>query len=235
MSTNLAKSVYELDLGLMPYIEAWQLQKDLLSAKTRKPDLADIIMMVEHPPVVTLGRGGKRDNLLVSLDELKQMGIEFFHVERGGDATFHGPGQQVIYFIFFLDENEMSIADFVYNLEEVVLLTLNNLGIKGCGRSSFQRGVFVDMRKIASVGIAVKDRITYHGIALNNDMELEPFHFLNPCGISGTRMTSIKTELGKGCPSNQLKEIIQGHTKTVFNCQLTKLSQKELAMEMQTI
>jgi len=200
---------------MMPYAEAWQLQKSILDTKNRF-SFPDVILMVEHPPVVTMGRGGKQDNLLVSPDELRRNKIGFYRVERGGDVTYHGPGQQGGYFIFTLREEERDVAEFVFNLEEIILLLLKDLGINGRRRRILQRGVFVERRKIASVGVAVKNHITYHGFALNNAVDLAPFQMLNPCGISGMQMTSIKEETGRGCAPSRLKQLILSNTERVF-------------------
>ena len=200
---------------MMPYAEAWQLQKSILDTKNRF-SFPDVILMVEHPPVVTMGRGGKQDNLLVSPDELRRNKIDFYRVERGGDVTYHGPGQQVGYFIFTLCEEERDVAEFVFNLEEIILLLLKDLGINGRRRRILQRGVFVERRKIASVGVAVKDHITYHGFALNNAVDLASFQMLNPCGIPWMQMTSIKEETGRGCAPSRLKQLILSNTERVF-------------------
>ena len=209
------KSAFLVDLGLMPYADAWQLQKDIVAAK-KQFGFPDVILMVEHPSVVTLGRGGKHENLLVSLDELQRNSIDFCRVERGGDVTYHGPGQQVVYFIFSLREKERDVAEFVFNLEEIILLALKNLAIDGRRRKNLQRGVFVERRKIASVGVAVKDHITFHGFALNNTVDLASFRILNPCGIRGLEMTSIKEEAGSGCAPHRLKKLILSNIERVF-------------------
>ena len=210
------KSAFLVDLGLMPYADAWQLQKDIVAAK-KQYAFPDVILMVEHPSVVTLGRGGKQDNLLVSLNELQRNSIDFCRVERGGDVTYHGPGQQVVYFIFSLREKERDVAEFVFNLEEIILLILKNLGIDGRRRKILQRGVFVERRKIASVGVAVKDHVTFHGFALNNTVDLASFRMLNPCGIRGMEMTSIKEEAGSGCGHHRLKKLVLSNIERVFD------------------
>ena len=210
------RSACLVDLGLMPYADAWDLQKNIVAAK-KEFAFPDVILMVEHPSVVTLGRGGRQDNLLVSPDELRRNEIDLFRVERGGDVTYHGPGQQVGYFIFSLNEEERDVSEFVFNLEEIILLLLRDLGISGRRRRILQRGVFVERRKIASVGVAVKDHITFHGFALNNTVDLASFRILNPCGIPGMKMTSIKEETGRGCATSRLKDLILSNIESVFN------------------
>jgi lipoate-protein ligase B len=210
------KSAFLVDLGMMPYAHAWQIQQDIVAAK-KEYAFPDVILMVEHPSVVTLGRGGKQGNLLVPPDELQRNNIDFFRVERGGDVTYHGPGQQVVYFIFSLDEAERDVSEFVFNLEETILLLLNDLGIRARRRRILQRGVFVEKRKIASVGVAVKDHITFHGFALNNTVDLASFRILNPCGIPGMKMTSIKEEIGRGCERHRMKELLLSSIEIVFN------------------
>lgn len=210
------KNVLLVDLGLMPYADAWELQKSIVAAK-KEFAFPDVILMVEHPSVVTLGRGGKQDNLLVTPDELRRNEIDLFRVERGGDVTYHGPGQQVGYFIFSLNEEEQDVSEFVFNLEEIILLLLMDLGINGRRRRILQRGVFVERRKIASVGVAVQDHITFHGFALNNTVDLASFGILNPCGIPGMKMTSIKEEIGRGCATSRLKNLILSNIESVFN------------------
>jgi lipoate-protein ligase B len=225
------RNVYLVDLDMMPYAEAWQLQKSIVEAK-QKSAFPDVILLVEHPSVVTMGRGAKQANLLVSPDELNQKKIDFFRVERGGDVTYHGPGQQVGYFLLSLQDKERDVSKFVNNLEEILLLLLENLGIKGRRRTILQRGIFIGRQKIASVGVAVKDNITYHGFALNNEVDLRDFSLLNPCGIPGMQMTSIKEQLGHGCPHAKLKELVYANIETVFNRLPVEIALEELKAKM---
>jgi len=184
-----------IELGLTPYDEALQLQRRLAALRV-EGHVGDLLLLLEHPPVVTLGRGGERAHLLVPESSLSARGIEFFNVERGGDITYHGPGQLVGYPILNLAERGRDVHSYLRRLEGILIETLTTFGL-GASRWIGRTGVWVRGRKIASIGIHVSRWVTRHGFALNVDMNLAPFELIVACGINGARATSIAEELSR--------------------------------------
>lgn len=178
-------------LGLVPYLQAWKLQQRLRDL-VALGKISSTILFLEHPPTITLGRHGKESNLLLSPQELKEKGIEFYNVDRGGDITYHGPGQLVAYFV--LPVGPIGVKRFVWLLEEAILRFLDSLGLKG-QRIEGAPGVWIQDKKICSIGIAVKGGITQHGLALNVENDLSYFSFINPCGQANLPITSLAEEL----------------------------------------
>jgi lipoyl(octanoyl) transferase len=220
---------YLVDLGLMPYDDCWALQLQLVEKKVVKEEPRDIVLMVEHEPVVTVGRRGDLGGLKVSEDILRRMGIALRAVERGGLLTYHGPGQLVVYPIVNLRSNGLNVMEYVNGLEEVMIRTLARFGLKGC-RNPMNRGVWVGGRKIGSLGIAVRRGIAFHGLALNVDMDLRPFGLMEPCGLKGVEMTSMAAELGKGVDIGDVKREIVKDLDEVFGVKvhLDKTPWKEM-------
>lgn len=211
-----------LDLGLMPYDDCWVLQLWLLEKKLAKEELKDFLLMVEHEPVVTVGRRGELDCLKVSEDFLAKMGISLRIVERGGLVTYHGPGQLVVYPIVDIRANRLSVTEYVNVLEETMIRTLATFGLNGL-RSPRNRGVWVGARKIGSVGIAVRRGIAFHGLALNVDMDLKPFQWMDPCGLKGVEMTSMAAELGRKVDMGAVKREMAKSVETVFGVKLYQI------------
>jgi lipoate-protein ligase B len=205
---------YKIDLGVMDYGKAWDLQHQLWERRV-KGDLPDLLLFLEHPHVITLGRRGNRAHLMTSTEALEALKVSVFHVERGGDVTYHGPGQMVVYPIFHLKEYGYRLLHFVEELEEVIIRTLEDFGIEG-GRDSLNRGVWVNRDKIASVGVAIKRWVSFHGIALNYETDLKYFELMNPCGLEGIKMTSMAKTLGKGISREKLLERAYFHFREVF-------------------
>lgn len=174
--------IRHLPLGQADYGETLVLQRDL-HAKRCVDEIEDLVISVEHNPVFTIGRSGSRNNILVSDDVLSGCGIEVHEVERGGDITYHGPGQLVVYVILDLRGFGKDIHRFVWSLEEAIIRTLNELGISSDRRNGFP-GVWVGERKIASIGVYVKNWVTYHGLAFNVDVNQDHFQMIRPCGLS---------------------------------------------------
>lgn len=218
MNRIVRKWVYT-DIPLMDYREMWQLQLSLVEAKHTRSDLPDAVFLVEHPSVFTLGHRGRRDNLLASEKFLREQGISVFHVERGGDITYHGPGQLVGYPVVRLRSNGWRVADFVEALEEVMIRSLADWGIRA-DRKTLNRGVWVGMFKIGSVGIAVRRGVSFHGFALNVNTSLEPFNFINPCGLQGVQMTSVKRILDKEIPMEEVRRASVCHIEDIFDVEL---------------
>ena len=202
------------DLGLIAYEEAYALQKDLVAQKRQDRAMPDQLLLLEHPDVYTSGRKTK-----------VAASVETVSIERGGEDTFHNPGQLVAYPILSLGEGERDLHKFLRRLEEVLMATLAEFGVKGARRPG-ATGVWIagEMKKIASVGVAVSGWVTYHGVALNVTNDLTGFSRINPCGFEANVMTSLAERLGDKCPS--LSEV-----KRVFeNRFLIEFSRRRLAL-----
>lgn len=182
-----------IDLGLIPYAEALTLQRRL--ATLRVDDrMGDVLLLSEHSPVITLGRSGQKTHLRIPESSLAALGVEFYEVERGGDITYHGPGQLVGYPILNLADHGRDIHRYLRQLEAVLIMTLSDFGITA-GRSAGRTGVWVGDSKIASLGIHVSRWVTRHGFALNVNVNLAPFQLIVPCGIRDAKVTSMEQEL----------------------------------------
>jgi lipoate-protein ligase B len=182
-------------LGRLPYGEALELQRSIARDRISGAIPQDVLLLVEHPPVVTLGRGTKEKNLVSSPEFLQSKGVELFEVERGGDVTYHGPGQLVGYPIIDLKRHREDLHWYLRKIEESLINTLADYGIPGERNTSFT-GVWTRGRKIASIGVHAREWVTWHGFALNVTTDLSYFDLIVPCGIDGVVMTSIARELG---------------------------------------
>ena len=224
---------YIIDLGLMDYQKAWDLQHHLWSRRV-EDELPDILLLLEHPHVITLGRRGNRSHLVATSEVLEGMKIPIFHVERGGDVTYHGPGQMVVYPILNLKEYGYRVVRYVDQLEEVVLRVLRDFGIEG-RRDPSNRGVWVYEEKIASVGVAIKRRVSLHGIALNYETDLKYFDLINPCGLEGKKVTSMAEILGTEISRSRLLERVVLHFKEIFerNWEEKRLEELEISTKFQ--
>jgi len=194
------------DLGLIDYQKAWDFQKEIF-AKVRCGSLKSALVLCRHYPVVTLGRKAGKDNFRISESELKDRGIKIYSVERGGDITYHGPGQQVLYPIVKLEYFRNDLHLFLRYLEDIAMDILSQFGIPG-ERISGLTGVWVNGKKISSVGIAVKNWITYHGLSINIKAgDLFNFSLIRPCGMD-IKMTSMETVLGRGVSFQEVKNAL---------------------------
>jgi lipoate-protein ligase B len=182
------------DLGLRPYDEVLELQRELRRRRIAGEIGEDVLLLVEHPPVITLGRGTRPGSLPIAPAELERRGVEVFEVERGGDVTFHGPGQLVGYPILDLRGHRQDLHWYLRSLEDVLIQALGRLNIEA-DRNPGLTGVWTAGRKIASIGIHVKQWVTLHGFALNVTTDLDPFDLIVPCGIRQVVMTSVASEL----------------------------------------
>jgi len=229
------------DLGIVDYKTAWDYQEKLLQenvsikSELRKlqsigdepwsmdhgPSTTNHFLLCEHPPVYTLGKSGNKDNVLMSDEELEENHIEFYNTNRGGDITFHGLQQIVGYPILDLEKYYTDIGKYLRNLEEVVILTIADYGIKG-ERSSGETGVWIDTsikgreRKICAIGVRCSRWITMHGFALNVNTDLGYFNNIIPCGIENKQVTSIEKELGHKVDYGEVKEKIKQNFEKVF-------------------
>jgi lipoate-protein ligase B len=183
------------DLGTLPYATALEFQRAVAKARISGAIDEDILLLVEHPPVITLGRSSKQQHLLASPEHLAKRGVELFEVERGGDVTFHGPGQLVGYPIVDLKRHKQDLHWYLRQVEEALIRAVAPLGIVA-GRSTGQTGVWTRGRKLASIGVHARDWVTWHGFALNVTTDLSYFDLMVPCGIADVEMTSIAKELG---------------------------------------
>jgi lipoyl(octanoyl) transferase len=188
------------DLGRAPYAEVLEIQRAVARDRITGAIPEDVLLLVEHPPVVTMGRSSKSDHLTASPALLATRGVELFEVERGGDVTFHGPGQLVGYPIIDLKRHRQDLHWYLRELEGVLIDALATVGIPAVRRPGLT-GVWTSTgRKIASIGVHARDWVTWHGFALNVTTDLSYFDLMVPCGITGVEMTSVSRELGADPP-----------------------------------
>ncbi len=204
---------------------------DLSTANRQLPTVnsqlstVNYLLFVEHPPVYTLGKSGNIDHVLLSEENLKARGIDFFRTNRGGDITFHGPQQIVGYPILDLEKFYTDIGKYLRNVEEVIILTLKEYGIEA-GRSAGETGVWIDAdikgreRKICAIGVRSSRWITMHGFALNVNTDLDYFNFIVPCGIQDKQVTSLQKELGHEVDFEEAKEKVKRNFEKVFEAEL---------------
>ncbi len=208
------------EFDLMDYREAWELQLQRV-AERREDLIPDSLLLLEHPPVFTLGRRGGKENLRVSESFLETSGIPVIQIERGGNITFHGPGQIVGYPIVNLHKAKLGVTDYVEKLEEVMICTAADFGVIA-GRNPINRGVWTGKLKLGSIGIAVRRGITFHGFALNVNISPEPFGWIHPCGLEGIRVTTLEQELSRKVSMAQARESVKRHIEAVFGVKLSR-------------
>lgn len=233
------------DLGLLDYQAAWDLQEKLLQENVRRKALVysqelgaengstpgsrqstqHHLLFVEHPPVYTLGKSGNKANVLLGDDELKEKNIQFFNTNRGGDITFHGNDQIVGYPILDLEKFYTDIGKYLRNLEEVIIQTMAEYGIKG-ERSGGETGVWIEPgvagkeRKICAIGVRCSRWVTMHGFAFNINTDLSYFNYIIPCGISNKQVTSLEKELGHRLNMEEVKEKVRNNFEKIFEVEL---------------
>jgi lipoyl(octanoyl) transferase len=230
------RAVRFADLGNVTYRKAWDLQEALFTevvdrktANRKLPEgervpTQDTLLFVEHPHVYTLGKSGDLGNLLADDDRLKAINAEFFKTNRGGDITYHGPGQLVGYPILDLDEYFTDIHRYLRTLEEVIIATLADYGLSG-DRSPGETGVWLDVgtpfaRKICAMGVRASRWVTMHGWAFNLNTDLRYFEYIIPCGIKDKSVTSLQRELGRTVDEVEVKERVAGHFARLFEVDL---------------
>lgn len=219
-----------IELPVTEYREAWQLQSNLVEARKDKIVNDNIILLLEHPPVFTIGRRGGLNNLSVSANFLEKAGIPVVQVERGGNITFHGPGQLVMYPIIDLQVAKLGVVDYVEKLEEVMIRAAADWGIKA-DRNPINRGVWVGNNKLGSIGIAIRRGICFHGMAFNVNISLKPFGWINPCGLDNMGITSMEREISRKVSMNQVRENIKLHLKSIFGIRLVMTSLQKMKIE----
>lgn len=230
------RSVRFADLGLWSYQRAWDFQEALFtevveqkSANRKLPEqeriaTRDTLLFVEHPHVYTMGKSGDLGNLLADDERLKAINAEFFRTNRGGDITYHGPGQLVGYPILDLDEYFTDIHRYLRTLEEVIIATLADYGLNG-DRSPGETGVWLDVgspfaRKICAMGVRASRWVTMHGWAFNLNTDLRYFEYIIPCGIKDKAVTSLQRELGRPVDESEVKALVAGHFARLFEVDL---------------
>lgn len=222
------------DLGLIDYKEAWDYQerclKDLVfekeelkkSGKLNDIPQKQVILYCEHPHVYTLGKSGDEHNLLINNDILKRINASFHKINRGGDITYHGPGQIVGYPILDLDSLKLKIRKYVWMLEESIIRLLSDYGVEGT-RSEGATGVWLNegvsgcKRKICAIGVRVSNHVTMHGFALNVNSDLSYFRYINPCGFTNGEITSLSRELRRELDLPEAKMKLRSHLAEIFN------------------
>ena len=203
------------DLKTMDYAACLKLQRAVHGARVNGL-IPDTLLLVEHPHVLTFGRRARQENVLVSESVLQKKGVTCIHIERGGDVTYHGPGQILAYPIFALEKRRVGVLDFVEKLESVMIRALSDYGIRG-ERDDRNRGVWVKGRKIGFVGIAVKKGISLHGLALNVSPDLSFFQMIHSCGLKEVGITSMAELLGKMIPMADIKTRVIFYFQEIFD------------------
>lgn len=216
-----------VDFDRIDYREAWELQSNLITARKERILEQDIVLFLEHPRVFTLGRRGGRECMLVSEEFLEKTGVQVIQVERGGNITFHGPGQLVVYPIVDLQTARIKVVDFVNDLEEVMLRTAAHWGI-AAERNPANRGIWVGPHKMGSIGIAVRRGISFHGLALNVQTDLTPFSWIQPCGLKDVGVTTMQQETAQKLSMQQVRAFLKKQFERVFGVQIVPISSADL-------
>jgi lipoyl(octanoyl) transferase len=231
------KTLQFLDLGLSEYGATWAKQESLMKGiidqkllNQRLPEADRTItpgylLFVEHPPVYTLGKSGEINNLLLNSTQLAEKSVSFYKTNRGGDITFHGPGQLVGYPILDLENFGMGLRQYIYSMEEAIILTLAQYGITG-SRDPEATGVWLDTalpaaRKICAIGVKSSRHVTMHGFALNANTDLNYFRYMHPCGIIDKGVTTLQKELGETVDMELLKKTVLNNFSTIFDANIT--------------
>ncbi|MGD2034762.1 MAG: lipoyl(octanoyl) transferase LipB [Bacteroidales bacterium] len=224
--------VHFIDLGPKEYKEAWEFQErvhsrvlDNRSSQGKDAD-AGTLLFCEHPHVYTLGKSGQSDNLLINEDFLKKINATFYRSNRGGDITYHGPGQIVGYPVFDLDKLKSGVRTYIYSIEKTIIKTLEKFTIES-GRLDGATGVWLDAgqptaRKICAIGVRISRAVTMHGFALNVNTDLNYFSYINPCGFQDKGITSMQKELGREVDPEAVKNELKTGIKEVFSLREAK-------------
>ncbi|PYT50876.1 MAG: lipoyl(octanoyl) transferase [Acidobacteria bacterium] len=231
------KNCQMVDLGLMGYAEAWALQKRLVAARKANA-IEDVLLLCEHPHVITQGRNGKREHLLASEHVLQQKGVEFHATDRGGDITYHGPGQIVGYPILNLGAIRRDVVWYVRMLEEVMIRATLEFGITA-ERVEGKTGIWVRYEnaeeKVAAIGVHISRWVTSHGFAYNVSTDLRYFDLIVPCGIADSKATSLERLLGRSVRREEIAPRIAKHFGEVFGLELRESSKTELWEKLQQV
>lgn len=219
------------NLGIISYADAWDMQKEIFSKKVKAkglkvvPEIKNDLLICEHKHVYTIGKSGEQNNLLINDEFLKNINAEYFKTDRGGDITYHGPGQIVGYPILDLEQFDMLAKKYIYNLEQVIIEVLKEYGIES-GRSEGATGVWLDVgtpmkeRKICAIGVKVSRWISMHGFAFNVNTDLNYFKHINPCGFTEKGVTTLEKELGRKLNIEEVTSKILKHFSIIFNANI---------------
>ena len=225
------RTCHTIELGLMGYAEAWEVQKRVVAAR-KAGAISDVLLFCEHPHVITLGRNGKREHLLASEDVLRQKGVEFHETDRGGDITYHGPGQIVGYPILDLDALRRDVHWYVRMLEECMIRATGEFGIVA-RREEGKTGIWVQAgeaeEKLAAIGVHISRWVTSHGFAYNLATDLRYFDLIVPCGIAQRKATSLEKLLGRGVKRSEVKSLLAKHFGEVFGLEMREATWAELS------
>jgi len=213
------------DLGLVDYKIAWDLQKEIFNLRLNN-EINDTLFLLEHPHTYTLGKVAEKENLLSSNEQLEELGISVYEIDRGGDITYHGPGQIVGYPIINLTDWKQDTHQYLRGLEEVIMLTCQDYGIK-TERNPKYTGVWIGSRKIAAIGIKVSKWITMHGFAFNVNTDLNFFGGIIPCGIKDKEVTSLNKEIGNEISLSEVKEKLVSNFQKVFDYKKIIIREKD--------
>ncbi|MFH2063628.1 MAG: lipoyl(octanoyl) transferase LipB [Pseudomonadota bacterium] len=225
--TSTAVPWYFVTLPIMDYGKVRDIQHQVVSGKTAGTIDTDVVIWVEHDPVFTLGRHGGEENLIVSREFLLLRNIPVVPSERGGNITYHGPGQLVTYPIVDLQKAGLRVPEYVHLLEQVMIQTAMDFSVQA-DRSPINPGVYTGNGKLGSVGIAVRHGIAFHGVALNVNTSLAPFQWIHPCGLKGMAATSLEKETGFSIPMEQVREAAQRHFCRLFGVEPIRIELTEL-------
>lgn len=235
-SKNVA-GAFQVDLGLIPYAEAYALQKRIVAAR-KLGAMLDVLLFCEHPHVITQGRNGKREHLLASESVLRQKGVEFFETSRGGDVTYHGPGQIVAYPILNLGAIRRDVVWYVRMLEEAMIRATAEFGI-AAGREAGKTGVWVGegktSEKLAAIGVHISRWVTSHGLAYNVSTDLRNFDLIVPCGIADRKATSLEKLLGRSVKLDEVKPKLAAHLAEAFGLELQRIDRAELLEKVEAV
>jgi lipoyl(octanoyl) transferase len=225
----------QVDLGLIGYAEAWELQKRVVASR-KAGAIADVLLLCEHPPVITLGRSGKRENLLASEHVLRQKGVEFHASDRGGDITYHGPGQIVGYPILNLGAIRRDVVWYVRMLEEAMIRATAEFGITA-ERVGGKTGIWVRAgsteEKLAAIGVHISRWVTSHGFAYNVSTDLRNFDLIVPCGIADRKATSLEKLLGRSVEQKEVAPRIAKHLGEVLGVEMKEATKRELMEKLE--
>jgi lipoyl(octanoyl) transferase len=235
-ANSLKKTCTVVDLGLIPHASAYKLQQELVAAR-KAQEISDVLLFCQHPHVITLGRNGKTENLRASSHLLDQMNVEFRSTDRGGDITYHGPGQIVGYPIIDLTVHRRDVRWYVQQLEEVMIQSSAEYGVEAA-RVEGQHGIWVrassgdDAEKLAAIGVHLSRWVTSHGFAYNVSTDLRYFDLIVPCGLSGKRATSLEKILGRAVQPESVKATLTKIFSQVFDYEMISTSRTELESDL---
>lgn len=215
------------DLGLISYDEAHTLQQGLVQQKVDHGVPDEFCLLCEHPSVFTLGKRGGEEFLQIQKEFLKQKNIDLVQTKRGGVVTYHGPGQLILYPIVSLRALKISVKDFVHLLEEVMIRTAGDFGVI-LNRDERNAGVWTGNSKVGFIGLAIRKGVTCHGLSLNVNLDLEPFSWINPCGLIGVGMSSLKQEIGQDLEMARVKTTLTDHFCSLLDCSKEQTDLKTL-------